>query len=177
MTWRIDAPQGNEAAKVRWELVPYMRGRALDLGCGPFKVFPHFVGVDNGHHDKMFDWKSRADVLVDSCEKLTLFATEFVDCVFSSHLLEHIDYEKVPDALAEWMRVLRKGGHLCLYVPDEDEYPKVGETGANPDHKWNVNYDKVVAALEKVDCDWDLIDFQKRNETDEYSLFFVVKKL
>lgn len=177
MTWDINAPQGNEAAKVRWNLVPYMRGRALDLGCGPYKVFPHFVGVDNGHHDQAFGWKNRADVLVDSCEKLTLFASESVDCVFSSHLLEHIEYNKVTDALNEWMRVLRKGGHLCLYVPDEDEYPKVGEKGANPDHKWNVNYDKVVEALEKLPYDLDMVEFEKRNQDDEYSLWFVVRKL
>ena len=178
MTWDIKAPQGNEAAKVRWELVPYMRGRALDLGCGPFKVFPHFIGVDNGHHDKRFTgWESRADVLVDSCEKLSLFATEFVDCVFSSHLLEHIEYKKVHEVLTEWMRVLRKGGHLVLYIPDEDEYPKMGQPGANPDHKWDCNYQKVIEALEKVEYDWDLIDFQKRNKNDEYSLLFVVKKL
>jgi len=177
MSWTLENSRGNESAKIRWELVPYMRGRALDLGCGPYKVFPHFIGVDNGHHDQAFGWKNRADVLVDSCEKLTLIASESVDCVFSSHLLEHIDYEKVPAALTEWMRVLRKGGHLCLYVPDEDEYPKVGERGANPDHKWNVNYGKVVAALEKVECDWDMVEFEKRNQTDEYSLWFVVKKL
>jgi predicted SAM-dependent methyltransferase len=177
MSWDIKAPQGNEAAKVRWELVPYMNGKCLDLGCGPFKVFPHFIGVDNGHHDKMFDWKNRADVLIDSCENLHLFATEFVDLVFSSHLLEHISYENVPATLGEWFRVLRKGGHLCLYVPDEDEYPKVGETGANPDHKWNVSYQKVVDAAEKTEYDWDLIQFEKRNKDDEYSLFFVFKKL
>jgi predicted SAM-dependent methyltransferase len=177
MTWRIDGPQGNEAAKIRWELVPYMNGRCLDLGCGPFKAFPHFIGVDNGHHDNAFGWQNKADVLVDSCEKLSLFADESADMVFSSHLLEHIDYEKVPSALSEWMRVLRKGGHLCLYVPDEEEYPKVGEPGANPDHKWNVNYEKVVNAAESIPYGWDLIEFEKRNKTDEYSLFFVFKKL
>ena len=177
MIWRVDAPQGNESSKIRWNVVPYMRGRALDLGCGPYKVFPHFIGIDNGHHDAAFGWKNRADVLVDTCEKLTLIASESVDCVFSSHLLEHIEYEKVPAALSEWMRVLRKGGHLCLYVPDEDEYPKMGEAGANPDHKWNCNYDRVVTALEAVECDWDIVEFEKRDKTDEYSLWFVVKKL
>ena len=177
MTWDINAPQGNESAKIRWELVPYMRGRALDLGCGPYKVFPHFIGIDNGHHDAAFGWKNRADVLMDTCEKLPLIASESVDCVFSSHLLEHIEYEKVPVALSEWMRVLRKGGHLCLYIPDEDEYPKMGEAGANPDHKWNCNYDRVVSALEDIEYDWDIVEYEKRNKTDEYSLWFVVKKL
>src|SRR6185503_12589720 len=62
-----------------------------------------------------------------------------------------------------------------LYLPDQDQYPKVGEYGANPDHKWNVNYDKVIAAMEQVSRGWDLVDYQVRSEADEYSLFFVFK--
>lgn len=177
MTWKLEGPQGNESAKVRWELVPYMRGRVLDLGCGPFKTFPHFIGVDNGHHDKQFGWQNRADIIVDTCEKLDIFASQSCDAVFSSHLLEHIPFENVPSTLKEWMRVLRHGGYLMLYLPDEDEYPKVGTAGANPDHKWDVSYDKVVKAMDSVPGGWDLVDFQRRNEGDEYSLFFVFKKL
>lgn len=173
MTWSLENSKCDEASKVRWELVPYMHGRALDLGCGPFKVFPHFIGVDNGHHWGMHG----ADVRVDSAEKLDLFASESCDLVFSSHLLEHIPYESVPATLSEWMRVVKRGGHMALYLPDEDDYPKVGHPHANPDHKWNVSYEKVVEAMEQVYADWDLIDFQKRNEGDEYSLFFVFKKL
>ena len=33
MVWRIDDPQGFEADKVRFEIVPYTRGIGLDLGC------------------------------------------------------------------------------------------------------------------------------------------------
>lgn len=177
MTWKLDAPQGNESAKIRWELVPYMRGRVLDLGCGPYKAFPHFIGVDNGHHDAHFGWQNRADVKVDTCEKLDLFSDESCDMVFSSHLLEHIEYEKVPATLTEWMRVLKPGGHLCLYVPDKDEYPNVGHEHANPDHKFDPTYENIDEALQKVPYSWDMVDFQKRNQDDEYSLFFVVKRL
>jgi len=173
VTWQLEQSKNDEASKIRWELVPYMRGRALDIGCGAYKVFPHFVGVDNGHH-----WGNRGvDEMIKTAEDLGVFASESCDFVFSSHLLEHIEPTGVPKALSEWMRVLKKGGHMALYLPDEDEYPKVGEYGANTDHKWNVNYDRVVAAMETLDCDWDLIDFQKRNEKDEYSLYFVFKKL
>lgn len=173
MTWSLQNSKNDEAAKIRWELVPYMNGRALDLGCGPYKVFPHFIGVDNGHH-----WGHMGtDVRVNTAEKLDLFASQSCDLVFSSHLLEHISYDKVPDALREWMRVLKPGGHLALYLPDEDEYPKCGHPHANVDHKWDVNYDRLVAAMEKVEYDWDLVEFQKRNETDEYSLLFIFKKL
>lgn len=173
MTWSIDGPQGDESSKIRWELVPYFRGRCLDIGCGPFKVFPHFTGVDNGHH-----WGMRGvDVKIDDAQDLSLFASRSCDLVYSSHLLEHIPEDKVAATLAEWCRVVKEGGYLILYLPDEDEYPKVGEHGANPDHKWNVNYDRVVAAMMEVPRSWDLCQFEKRNAGDEYSLFFVFKIL
>lgn len=167
MVWSLANSLNNEAAKVRWELVPYMRGRCLDIGCGPYKVFPHFIGCDNGHH-----WgQMGVDVKTDA-QKLDLFASKSCDLVFSSHLLEHVPYEVVPATLREWCRVTKKGGHVILYLPDEDEYPKVGKPGANADHKWDVSYEKVVAAMELVDCGWDLTDFQRRNQDDEYSLYF-----
>jgi ADP-heptose:LPS heptosyltransferase/predicted SAM-dependent methyltransferase len=171
MTWSVENSKNNEAAKIRWELVPYMSGRVLDLGCGAYKTFPHFIGVDNGHH-----WGPMGvDVMVETCERLDLFASQSVDTIFSSHLLEHLEYNTLPETLREWVRVIKPGGHLILYLPDEDEYPKVGHPNANPDHKWDVSYEKVVAVMEQVSKGWDLIDYQKRNETDEYSLFFVFK--
>lgn len=173
MTWSMETSRGDEASKIRWELVPYMRGRALDIGCGLFKVFPHFIGVDNGHH-----WGHQGvDVRVDSAEKLDIFADASCDCVFSSHLLEHIPYERVAATLTEWFRVLKPGGYMCLYLPAEGDYPSVGEEGANPDHKWNCNYQRVVDAAEQVKCSWDLLDFQERHLGNEYSLFFVFQKL
>lgn len=172
MTWSLENSRNNEARKICWELVPYMHGRVLDIGCGPYKAFPHFIGVDNGHH-----WGMQGADIKSEGDDLSLFSDGSVDTVFSSHLLEHFPYEKVPAALKEWMRVTKTGGHVILYLPDEDEYPKVGHPHANVDHKWNVNYDRVVEAAEKVPYSWDLVDFQKRNADDEYSLYFVFRKL
>jgi len=172
MTWSLENSRNDESSKVRWELVPYMNGRCLDVGCGAYKVFPHFIGVDNGHH-----WgRTGVDIMTDAAD-LSLFASKSCDLVYSSHLLEHVPYETVPKVLSEWSRVTKQGGHMIFYLPDEDEYPKVGHKHANADHKWDVNYDKVVAAMEKVERGWDLADFQKRNADDEYSLFFVFRML
>ncbi len=173
MTWTAETSRGNESAKIKYELVQYTKGRVLDLGAGPYKPFPHFISVDNGHHEQ-FGWKIKPDIWVDTCEKLDIIAGNSCDAVYSSHLLEHI--EDYPSALKEWFRCVKPSGFLILYLPDEDEYPKVGEKGANPDHKWNVNYDKVVDAMKNIGS-WDLIEFQKRNQDDEYSLFFVFRKL
>lgn len=171
MTWDPTTNQADEASKIRWETVPYFHGRVLDIGCGRFKTFPHWIGCDSGK-----EWGAYGiDVTISDADDLGLFTTASCDGVFSSHLLEHIPYEQVPKVLAEWCRVTKDGGHIMLYVPDEDEYPKVGEPGANPDHKWNVNYDKIIECMDKVPRGWDLVEYQKRNGGHEYSLWFVFK--
>lgn len=171
MTWSLENSKNDEASKIRWELVPYFHGRVLDIGCGAYKAFPHFIGVDNGHH-----WGSRGiDVKIKDAENLDIFASKSCDAVFSSHLLEHIEYDRITATLSEWARVVKQGGHIVLYLPDEAQYPAVGHKYANPDHKWDCSYEKVVAAMKAVNFGWDLIDYQVRSETDEYSLFFVFK--
>lgn len=169
--WSLENSKNDESSKIRWELVPYMRGKCLDIGAGPYKVFPQFVGVDNGHH-----WGHWDNVRVECASDLSQFGSASWDLAYSSHLLEHFEYERVPAVLKEWMRVVKMGGYMVLYVPDEAEYPEVGHPHANADHKWNVNYDLVVKAMEAIPG-WDMVDFQKRNEADEYSLFFVFKKV
>src|SRR3990167_8793477 len=115
--WTLANQKDDEASKIRWELVPYFHGRVLDLGCGGYKTFPHFIGVDNGKQ-----WgKSTADILVETAEKLDLIASQSCDMVFSSHLIEHIEDYRA--ALKEWWRVVKQGGHLILYYPHKDLYP------------------------------------------------------
>lgn len=169
MTWTIDGPQGNEAAKVRWDIVEFTNGKGLDLGCGHFKAFPHFIGVDNGHH-----WGTEgADVAVKTCEDLSLFASQQMDFVFSSHLLEHIHDTK--SALKEWWRVLKVGGYLILYLPHKNLYPNVGTKGANPDHKHDFLPEDIETIMREVGG-WDLVKNETRDAGIEYSFFQVYKK-
>ena len=174
MVWTAETSQGNESAKIKWELVPYTRGRGLDLGCGPYKPFAHFIGVDNGHHAQMFGWQFKPDLIVNTCEKLDLIATQSMDFVFSSHLLEHIEDYRA--ALREWWRVVKPNGFLCLYLPHGDFYPNIGTTGANPDHKHDFRPADIVEAMGDLKG-WDLVEKQDRNEGNEYSFFMVFKKL
>src|SRR3984885_9867762 len=176
MTWKITDPQCNESAKVKWEIVQYTRGRGLDIGCGIEKLYPHFIGVDNKADEALFGHPIKPDICVPSAERMEMFASNSMDFCFSSHLLEHIAPERVTGALRDWMRIIKPKGYLTLYLPDEDEYPKVGEEGANPDHKWNVNYERVIQYMRGAGS-WDLVDFQKRNQEREYSLYFVFRKM
>ena len=135
MVWNAHDPQGNETGKITWELVRWTRGRGLDVGCGAHKGFPHFIGVDNGKDIGLFRQQFKPDVWIDDAGKLDMFASNSLDFVYSSHMLEHVPYEDVVKTLKEWWRVIKTNGYLVLYLPDETLYPKVGEPGANPDHK------------------------------------------
>ena len=58
---------------------------------------------------------------VGDCSDLSRFADESVDEIYASHVLEHLGYaEKLPRALAEFHRVLKKGGDAKISVPDFD---------------------------------------------------------
>jgi ADP-heptose:LPS heptosyltransferase/predicted SAM-dependent methyltransferase len=173
MTWKIDAPYKAESKKIVWEVAPYLRGRGVDLGAGTFKILPQAIAVDNGHHEA-FGHHIRPDIFVETAEKLDVFGSGSMDFVYSSHLLEHIENYKA--ALKEWWRLVKEGGVLALYLPHEDHYPKVGENGANPDHKWNVNNTKVIAAMEEL-SGWDLVEDQVRSDDDEYSVYQVYRKV
>lgn len=174
MVWRPDTSEGRETAKIRFELVPYTRGRGLDIGCGPEKAFPHFWGIDSNVDEELFGIRAEgADLIAPDGTKLDWMGDETMDFVYSSHMLEHVkDYA---GALREWWRVIKPGGYLCLYLPHKDLYPNIGTPGANPDHKHDFVPMDIEAAMFEVGR-WDLVRNEDRNGTNEYSFFQVYQK-
>ena len=176
MVWDPHTSNGNESGKIVWELVPYTRGRGLDLGCGPNKGFPHFIGVDNEVDTQLFGVAMKPDIKVPTCERMPVFGSAGFDFVYSSHLLEHI--EDHVGALREWWRLVRPGGYLVLYLPHKDFYPNIGQPGANPDHK----HDFLPLDIEWAMLDvgeksgWDLLRNEARSGGNEYSFFQVYQK-
>jgi len=173
MTWERDNQQSHEYAKIKYHIVPYTKGKVLDLGCGPFRPFPHFIGIDNTEDfNKGAKW--RPDITGD-CSDLSIFASKSIDAVFSSHLLEHLeDTEKV---LREWWRTIKIGGYLVLYLPHKQFYPNIGETGANDQHKHDFMPDDIIGHMYDISGKWDLLENQERNQDDEYSFFQVYQKI
>lgn len=161
MVWRIDNPEGSESKKICWELVPYTRGLGLDIGCGPTKAFDHFIGIDSRKDTQMFGIQMNPDFTVPDASNLPMFASEQYDFAFSSHLLEHIEDYKA--ALKEWWRLVKVGGHLCLYLPHRNFYPNIGENGANPDHKHDFLPKDIIDAMKEIAPSWDLLVNQERN--------------
>lgn len=171
MTWSPETSCGFESRKIKYLIPRYTRGRGLEIGCGLEKAYPHFIGVDNGHHFG----KGAADIVAQA-DDLSMFADESMDFVFSSHVLEHM--EDMGNTLAEWWRVIRPGGYLVLYLPHKDFYPNIGQSGANPDHKHDfvpTDISAVMSSLRDSGC-WKILENEERNEGDEYSFFQVYRK-
>ncbi len=107
----------------------YFVGHGLDVGGAPDPLsafqpfFPLMTGCDTWdlpHSDGQF---------------LASVADETYDFLHSSHCLEHLVDPVV--SLANWLRVLKPGGHMVVTVPDEDMYEQgVFPSTFNDDHKW-----------------------------------------
>lgn len=174
MVWNVNDPQGNESAKVRFDVLPYMTHGGLDIGCGPTKVWPHLLGLDSGADTALFGIQMRPDMLIKDATRLPQLADGQQGCVYSSHLLEHIlDYQA---ALKEWWRLVRVGGCLVLYLPHADLYPNVGQPGANPDHKHDFRNEDIIDFFELAFPDWSLLVNEKRDQGREYSFLQVWRK-
>lgn len=122
-----------ETSFIRNEVLRYCAGRGIDIGCGGDKIVPDAIGFDlpvpyaavgDDHIDLTGD--ARHIELPDAC----------LDYVYSSHLLE--DFPDVKPVLTEWLRLLKPGGYLILYLPDEQVFREhCRNTGqpANPHHR------------------------------------------
>jgi len=174
MVWRLEDPQGNEAAKVKYEVVPYTRGIVLDLGAGATRTYPHWITVDNCVDTELFGADIKPQLKAD-CERLSeSIQADSVDAIFSSHLLEHIaDYRA---ALQDWWGCIKPGGYLVLYLPHKDFYPNIGEPGANPDHKHDFLPHDIIEAMTTFAPGFDLVVNEARNEDKEYSFLQVYQK-
>ena len=175
VTWKPGCWDECQAIKIAAIVVPYIQGQALDIGSGYGKVWPMMVGIDPG----MKDGSPITDMAIDGC-KLGMFADGHWDAVFSSHLLQHIPPDEVPDVLAEWTRILKPGGHLVLYLPSANLCPKMGEEDAHPDQKWDIYPDSIATILKRdltgKDHGWTILMQEERGGEDEFSTLVVLRK-
>jgi len=167
--WSESLSRGYETDKIKYYAVPYTRGVGLDIGCGPKRIWPSSIGLDR------FTSAEGASISCD-VKDLNLFSNKTMDYVYSSHVVEDFTESETFDLLLEWWRVIKVGGYLVLYLPHEDLYPKVGEPGANPEHKQNLNPDKIISVMKRVGG-WILLENEVRPHGNEYSFFLVFKKL
>ncbi len=111
-------PPPSETSKCRARLAPFCSGYGLDLGFGGDPIVAHAIGMDMPQ--PYSDVGKLPVQLGGDATKLVWFADGVLDFIFTSHLLE--DFPDVRGALAEWLRVLKPGGRLIIFCPDEPVY-------------------------------------------------------
>jgi len=113
--------------KKRGDFATYLRGSGIDIGAGrdPLRVAEGTVRA----------W----DMADGDAQLLVGVPDNHYDFVYSSHCLEHMRH--VPEALANWIRVLKPGGYLYIVVPDYILYEKlVWPSRFNSDHKQSFSF-------------------------------------
>jgi predicted SAM-dependent methyltransferase len=56
---------------------------------------------------------------VGNANDLSRFADNSLDVIYSSHVLEHLDYQdEIANTLKDWLRALKPGGLVQISVPD-----------------------------------------------------------
>jgi ADP-heptose:LPS heptosyltransferase len=83
---------------IRWELPEYTRGKVLHIAG---KLYRHFIHV-NDHPVEIDGRLLSPDVTVKDVHDLRIFANQSFDAVVA------------PEVHAEYWRVIRPGGHLCV---------------------------------------------------------------
>jgi SAM-dependent methyltransferase len=119
-----------------------MQRRAHDSRFASRYFVGHGIDVGGGHDSlalyvELFPM-IRNVVIYDApqgdAQKLANVDDASFDFLFSSHCLEHM--RDPVEALGNWIRVIRPGGHLVISVPDEDLYEQgVFPSTFNNDHK------------------------------------------
>jgi SAM-dependent methyltransferase len=168
-------PGPSETSKCRDRLARYCEGYGLDLGFGGDPIVPHAIGMDM---PQPYSGVGRRPVqLGGDATQLVWFADGVLDFVFSSHLLE--DFDDVGRVLKEWLRVLKPGGRLIIYCPDEQVYRRhCAATG----QVYNTHHVHADFSLAFVRRELDALRIPHRvvHENplvDEYSWEIVVEKL
>jgi SAM-dependent methyltransferase len=91
--------------------------RWLDIGPGwSGEKMPGFETLDIEKRDNI-------DHVADAAGPLP-FEDNTFDLIHASHILEHIPWQYSEDVLKEWVRVLKPGGTLEIWVPNGEEIVK-----------------------------------------------------
>lgn len=164
----------SETSKCRARLAPYCTGYGLDLGFGGDPIVRHAIGMDMPR--PYSDVGQLPVQLGGDATRLEWFRDGVLDFVFSSHLLE--DFVDVTAVLREWLRVLRPGGRLLIFCPDEPAYRRHCAATGQPYNTHHVHADFSLAFL-KRSLEQTGIPYRVLHENplvDVYSWEIVVEK-
>ena len=164
----------SETSKCRARLLPFCSGYGVDLGFGGDPISAQAIRVDSPR--PYADTGAHSVQLGGDATKLHWFRDGVLDYIYSSHLLE--DFPDTETVLREWLRVLKPGGNLIIFCPDEQIYrAHCQRTGQmyNENHKHaDFSLQKIKSTLQKIGG----VNFIHENPlVDIYSWELVAQKI
>ena len=78
------------------------------MGCGWRNFGKEWIHVDGGDYDHL----DHSDIF------LSLYDDNFVELIYSSHLISYFNADEIEKLLSSWNRVLKSNGILRISVPD-----------------------------------------------------------
>ena len=120
----------SETSKCRGRLATYCTGCGVDLGFGGDPINEAAIRVDLPQ--PYAHTGSLPVQLPGDASRLPWFRDGVLDYVYSSHLLE--DFDDTKAVLSEWLRVLKPGGRLVLFCPDERVFREYCRRTGQPAH-------------------------------------------
>lgn len=124
-------------AEARQSLAKYCQGNGIDVGYGGIAITPNTINLDLP--EKKQHGGNDPQHLFGNGKELYWFKDEVLDYVYSSHLLENFYIPEMHEFLKEWFRVLKPGGLIILYLPDQkvyEEHCRKAGANHNPAHKY-----------------------------------------
>jgi ADP-heptose:LPS heptosyltransferase len=107
---------------LRWALPPYTRGQGIAIFQTPIKqIYPHVITVNEEPYTDSDDVKYAPDFLVKDICSLDMFASRSLDFVCCNIFYKENGIET---PLKEYWRIIKAGGHLCVFVKEESEEMK-----------------------------------------------------
>lgn len=164
----------SETAKCRHRLAKFCTGNGADLGFGGDAITENAIRID--YPSPYASTEDQSVQLGGDCCKLHWFQDKCLEFIYSSHLLE--DFEDTQSVLSEWLRVLKPGGLLIIFCPDEQIYRRhCQKTGQyyNQQHKHaDFSLEKVKGILRKMGQSQII---HENPLVDKYSWELVIKKV
>lgn len=119
--------------------VKWLAGSGIDIGSGDDPL---------GRYQELFPLMTGCrtwDLPDGDATHMAGIPDDTFDFVHSSHCLEHLDWPM--DALDNWIRICKPGGHLLVMVPDANLYEQGvwPSTWAGSGHKWAFSIGKEVS--------------------------------
>lgn len=163
----------SETSKCRSSLARFCKGNGLDVGYGGDPIVPTAICVDL--HNPYAHYKSHPQHLHGDGSNLHWFASDCLDYVYSSHVLE--DFIDTEEVLREWSRVLKPGGKMVLFLPDEKTYREHCAVNGNEPNKHHVHKEFSLNYLKNtVELIGGLKVIHESFPVAEYSFEFVLEK-